>query len=459
MTNKKQLNDDATYEALYVTKLQFTTQVADFSLSEFYVGPEVNGINEEIVGNAGAAKLPTTQAVYNYAAKKDGCLAQNFNANNLTVTSQLSAKSVNIGNKTNQTSSALNVNGDITFNGLTVNGITETILTDAAATLPTTKAVVEYVIANTTPKGGDEDTVFSAKQLIVGTATKTSSNYAVNIEDDSLYSTLYVKNTNDTEKARAAYFESNGNKPTLKCENIGTNGQAGWFESKSDKATLLIINTKPDGIALEIDKGSLKLNDTEINAISKDISADTNDITLPTSKAVSTFVHNNAVPIGSVTMFAGEINGGLKSNGWLLCAGASLKKSEYKDLYEAIGTAYGIKNNNEFYIPDCRGMFVRGVDPDAKVDEDATKRHQQNDGSNTGATVGSLQKDAFKEHNHKIRLWTGASGYEQKVRGAASKNSYNDSKKGPMTLNSGDSETETRPKNIALYYIIKYKHV
>ena len=64
-----------------------------------------------------------------------------------------------------------------------------------------------------------------------------------------------------------------------------------------------------------------------------------------------------AVPPGTVTAFAGST----APNGWLLCDGQSYSISTYRDLYNAIGNAFG-GYGQSFQVPDLRGRFPVGKD-------------------------------------------------------------------------------------------------
>lgn len=147
----------------------------------------------------------------------------------------------------------------------------------------------------------------------------------------------------------------------------------------------------------------------------------------------SSFFPSNAVPIGAVNSFA--MNSA--PAGWLSCNGGAVSRTTYAGLFSAIGTTYGAGDGSTtFNIPDLRGEFVRGLDNGRGVD--------------IGRSLGSAQADEFKSHNHTvgqygdfIRTTTNvmAAGYEP------AQNNVNTSSTGG---------TETRPRNIALLYCIKY---
>lgn len=64
-------------------------------------------------------------------------------------------------------------------------------------------------------------------------------------------------------------------------------------------------------------------------------------------------------PPGSIVAFGGDV----APSGWLLCNGKLLLKTDYADLYNAIGTNWGSDTALDFRLPDLRGQFLRGVDP------------------------------------------------------------------------------------------------
>lgn len=157
-------------------------------------------------------------------------------------------------------------------------------------------------------------------------------------------------------------------------------------------------------------------------------------------------------PPGAVVAFMG-----LKSNipsGWLLCNGREVDRSAYPDLYAAIGTLYGPGNGSTtFNIPDLRGLFLRGINDgrvDAYRDEDAASRVDYA-GTVTGDRVGTFQQDELQSHNH---------GYNAGVgRGCADDaadyfHAFWDWMVQYTSTDTGG--TETRPKNAAVNYIIKY---
>lgn len=176
------------------------------------------------------------------------------------------------------------------------------------------------------------------------------------------------------------------------------------------------------------------------------------------------------VPIGAIISFAGEKNNIPK--GWLPCEGQVLSNQKYPLLFKSIGTVWGGSGSPNFYIPDLRGLFLRGVSGESKTDPDKDSRHSPQQQSsptnpgNSGNAVGSMQMDSFKNHDHNFKdpghghlytkgttidSWGGnivPSGQNlgQQAAVASSPTNIRFSKEGG---------TETRPINAYVYFIIK----
>ena len=64
-------------------------------------------------------------------------------------------------------------------------------------------------------------------------------------------------------------------------------------------------------------------------------------------------------PTGSVLDFAGST----APDGWLLCFGQAVSRTDYAALFAALGTTYGVGDGSTtFNLPDCRGVVKAGKD-------------------------------------------------------------------------------------------------
>jgi phage-related tail fiber protein len=104
-------------------------------------------------------------------------------------------------------------------------------------------------------------------------------------------------------------------------------------------------------------------------------------------------------PSGSIVAFGGSV----APDGWLICDGSTLSRTQYASLFSAIGVAHGSGDGvTTFNLPDYQGLFLRGVDHGNGIDPDAATRTAARPGGNAGDQVGSLEGDAYATHDHAV---------------------------------------------------------
>ena len=123
--------------------------------------------------------------------------------------------------------------------------------------------------------------------------------------------------------------------------------------------------------------------------------------------------------------------------GFLECNGAAVSRSTYATLFSTISTTFGAGDGSStFNLPDLRGEFIRGWDNSRGVD--------------SGRSLGSTQDEAFKAHTHTyIDQQNHSSGNYRWWKGGDNDCVAADK----QTESTGGSET--RPRNVALMYVIK----
>lgn len=82
-------------------------------------------------------------------------------------------------------------------------------------------------------------------------------------------------------------------------------------------------------------------------------------------------------------------------SGWMLCDGRSLSRTEYSDLFEAIGTAFGNNDSNTFKLPDARGRVLGAIGTGSGL----TPRSL---GDTVGTETHTLTSNEMPSHNHTI---------------------------------------------------------
>ncbi|MBN2737169.1 MAG: tail fiber protein [Spirochaetales bacterium] len=196
--------------------------------------------------------------------------------------------------------------------------------------------------------------------------------------------------------------------------------------------------------------GALLAQDSELNTFEggQVISASQMNANFQLLLDKITKLETAAVPVGSITAYGGSIDS--IPEGWLLCDGKDYPASQYPALANAIKSHFGSGGAGSFNVPDLRGVFLRGVD--MALDGTRTGRDEERE-------VGSYQEDAFQAHQHGVNSTRdghadcdGDCGDE--TIGNADNCDYN-GHTFKSTLPNGRTASETRPKNVAVYYIIK----
>ncbi len=150
------------------------------------------------------------------------------------------------------------------------------------------------------------------------------------------------------------------------------------------------------------------------------------------------------IPPGAILPYGGTSS----PTGYLLCDGTSYLRSSYPDLFAAIGTAFGAADGTHFNVPPAEGLILRGVDNASGLDPDAASRIACLPGGNAGDAVGSYQTDQVVAHSHNETWASGGGG--NGIQTVAGSNPV------ASTLSTGATGgNETRPKNLAVNYIIK----
>jgi len=142
------------------------------------------------------------------------------------------------------------------------------------------------------------------------------------------------------------------------------------------------------------------------------------------------------IPVGAAMPFFG----GTVHAGFLKANGAAVSRTSYAALFAEIGIIYGVGDGyTTFNLPDSRGEFLRGLDDARGVD--------------AGRALGSWQKDVFKSHDHRYlpsgKAWVLGVGAGGNLGGGSSTLAL----RLATELSGG---TETRPRNLAIPFLIKY---
>lgn len=143
------------------------------------------------------------------------------------------------------------------------------------------------------------------------------------------------------------------------------------------------------------------------------------------------------VPIASIHAFATQT----VPDGYVICDGAAVSRTDYSDLFDALGTVWGEGDGTTtFNIPDLRGEFLRGFDAGRGVDP--------------ARMFASAQVDEFKAHIHTSGC-SSSSTVRSAVQGQEGASTTNGMVNN-IELGTGvTGGSETRPRNVAVTYAIK----
>lgn len=149
--------------------------------------------------------------------------------------------------------------------------------------------------------------------------------------------------------------------------------------------------------------------------------------------------------------------------GWLAANGSAVSRTTYARLFSRIGTTYGVGDGvNTFNLPDYRAEFLRGLDSGRGID--------------AGRVIGSAQAQQSVNHSHLLPTTSGTGGdglmtavftddTSAMTYYPSGTNSYNPNPSANTTLRTytanasaiaGAFGDETRPRNIAVLYCIKF---
>jgi microcystin-dependent protein len=142
----------------------------------------------------------------------------------------------------------------------------------------------------------------------------------------------------------------------------------------------------------------------------------------------------DTTPAGAILSSAANVT----PSGYLYCNGAALSRTTYGSLFNAVGTTYGAGDGvTTFNLPDFRGVFLRGWD--------------NSRGFDASRAFGSYQSDLLASHTHS-NAYVPAEYPNNSMLGPDTFYS-NFSKVGTTSATGG---VETRPKNVAINYYVKY---
>jgi microcystin-dependent protein len=160
------------------------------------------------------------------------------------------------------------------------------------------------------------------------------------------------------------------------------------------------------------------------------------------------------VPVGCVQAYAGNT----LPNGWLLCDGSAVSRTDYADLYAVVGDTYGNGDGSTtFNLPDLVDKFVEGS-ATAGTEHSAGLPNITGDFSGRRAIFnGSYSNVIFGGNNGAMHIYNNSETGVSVVAGGAGGSSGTIVEFSASWSNSiyGNSTT-VQPPALTMQYIIKY---
>lgn len=154
------------------------------------------------------------------------------------------------------------------------------------------------------------------------------------------------------------------------------------------------------------------------------------------------------VPIGTVVAMALPVSPGPAGapSGWLLCDGTEHPAKDYPKLSAALlalSDAYKGTTPTHFKVPDHRGYFLRGHNPNGPADDKGVRR-----------VLGAAQADDVGPHVHSC-IQSNGRGKPEKDNSQSGGYVQEGNVKGDACTVHTNGGVETRPKNISVNFLIK----
>lgn len=175
-------------------------------------------------------------------------------------------------------------------------------------------------------------------------------------------------------------------------------------------------------------------------------------------QALESMVRNwSSAPAGEVSYFARST----APAGWLVANGDAVDRTQYANLFAAIGTTFGSGDGSTtFNLPDLRGEFLRGWDNSRGVDSGRTFGSSQSGQNQAHTHTGSTNTTGNHQHGIKgsptqIQIGGNSSVDGHQVSSVVNYTEVAGNHSHTFTTSSSGGG-EARPRNVALLVCIKY---
>lgn len=153
---------------------------------------------------------------------------------------------------------------------------------------------------------------------------------------------------------------------------------------------------------------------------------------------------------------------GVPVRGWLPCDGQLVSRTVYADLFARIGTQYGIGDGStSFQLPDLRGEFIRGWSNgrtnEAGVAVDANRQFGSFQPQFTEDMYVRFDPNVAQDYfMRRVSTPSWIANWQSFDSQGDTANSISSVRSEGLELGKQNNATETRPRNLAFQYLIKY---
>lgn len=211
----------------------------------------------------------------------------------------------------------------------------------------------------------------------------------------------------------------------------------------------------------------------------------TANVGIRSGNTIAAYTAGSTMPAGTIISYSGSIAAFtstasadsttlIHKDGWAVCNGASIARATYADLYARVAATWNASTNpltgsaqaapadaaTNFRIPNLQGAFLRGVGDFADNTKDTTLAGFQDQKT---AKNGLALSDPG--HDHDIRMFNYGGTLDNYLGGAnrdagssSQLKTVTDGSSGIVANTTGISlagDSETRPQNVGVYYLVK----
>lgn len=257
---------------------------------------------------------------------------------------------------------------------------------------------------------GTGDITIDATKIPFSTSDSTNVNEKITSVDTSAVHKGGVETITGTKTFTSSTNFSNGIR--IECDD-GTSYDIRHGGNDGNELIIISNGAQSNGnnTILTVNANSVKIGSAAHSPVELGYTVEdtSNSNEVATTKWVNS---NNYMPVGTVIAYAGKTT----PTNYLFCDGSAISRTDYKELFDVIGTDYGTGDGSTtFNLPNLNDKFIQGnITPAIKRDSSIPTHYHgfglnNNDNGGTFVAVNNAEKLELKQ-NSGIRGWNGSGG-------------------------------------------------